>query len=129
MQESIRGRAVRKRERAATWEQRLEARQQSGIPVRTFCRQEGIGISTYYRWHLKLTGRVRKARRRPTDGRPVDTPFIPVHVRQEADSWSAPAAGTWACEVTGPRRVRLRLRERPDWRELLQLLAVMAGDA
>jgi hypothetical protein len=129
MEESIQSRTQRRHDSAATWEQRLEECRQSGMSVRAFCRQHGIVISSYYRWHLKLKGRVQKARKRPTGGRHAGTPFIPVHVRREPASSSALSAGTWACEVTGPQRVRLRLRERPEWRELLQLLAVMAGDA
>lgn len=129
MEESIQSKTQRRHDSAATWVQRFEECRQSGMPVRAFCRQHGIVISSYYRWHLKLKGRVRKADRRPTGGRHAGTAFIPVHVRKELVSSPALSAGTWACEVTGPQRVRLRLRERPEWRELLQLLAVMAGDA
>jgi hypothetical protein len=96
--------------------------------VRAFCRQHGVGLSSYYRWHLKLKGRVRKASRRSRGVWRPESAFIPVKIRKEA-GLASQAANEWACEVTGPRRVRLRLRERPEWRELLQLVAVMAGEA
>jgi hypothetical protein len=131
MQGSDSSQAIRRHDNAATWEQRLEECRQSGMPVRAFCRQHGIVISSYYRWHLKLKGRVRRSRKRPAlqGGRLLESPFIPVHLKESGSSAASLPAGTWACEVTGLRRVRLRLRERPDWRELLQLLAVMAGEA
>jgi hypothetical protein len=52
-----------------------------------------------------------------------------VQIREEAHPTAPLSAVQWGCEVTGLGRVRLRLRERPDCRELIQLLAVMAGEA
>lgn len=129
MRKSIGSKGSRRRESAETWAQRLDACRQSGRPVREYCRREGIALSTYYRWNLKLKGRVRKARKHSGGGRFPAASFIPVQVREEAHPTAHLSTGQWACEVTGASRVRLRLRERPDWRELLQLVAVMAGEA
>lgn len=129
MQETTGKKSRRRHDNEGTWVRRLEAFRESGMAVRAFCRQEGIGISTYYRWHLKLKGRVRKAGNRAVACGFVRPPFIPVQVKAESRPSTRLSAGDWACEVTGRGRVRLRLRERPSWEELLQLMAAMAGDA
>jgi len=114
-------------EGAVVWKERIERSRRSGLDIRAFCKQEGIRLSTYYRWRLKLYGRV-KEESKGRKNKPVKRAkraFIPVRVKEETTG--AGSSGNWACEVSGPRRVRVRLRERPAWGELLQLLTVMGG--
>ncbi len=121
------GNAGSRSEGATVWKERIERSRRSGLGIRAFCKQEGIRLSTYYRWRLKLYGRV-KGKSKGRKNRPVkraQRPFIPVRLKEEVAA--SLRSGNWACEVSGPRRVRLRLRERPAWGELLQLLTVMGG--
>ncbi len=122
------GKVESRSEGAAVWKERIERSRESALPIRAFCKQEGIRLSTYYRWRLKLYGRVKGASKRRRHGpvKRAQRPFIPVRLKEEATG-DLPS-GNWACEVSGPRRVRLRLRERPAWGELLQLLTAMNGD-
>jgi hypothetical protein len=116
-------------EGAAVWKERIERSRQSGLPIRAFCKREGVRLSTYYRWRLQLYGRVKQKGKLGKDKpiRRAQRPFIPVRVKEEGTV--SPPSRTWACEVSGAGRVRVRLRERPAWGELLQLLAVMGGNS
>jgi hypothetical protein len=128
MSQPSEGKVRARSEGAAVWKERIERSRRSGLGIRAFCKQEGLRLSTYYRWRLKLYGRV-KGKSKGRKNRPAkhaQRPFIPVKLKEAANpSSSAP----WACEVTGPRRVRLRLRERPGWGELLQMVTVMGGNS
>jgi hypothetical protein len=126
MSQPSKGKARARSEGAAVWKERIERSRRSGLAIRTFCKQEGLRLSTYYRWRLKLYGRVNekgKLRKHRALKR-TERAFIPVQLKETVPHASS---AQWACEMTGARRVRLRLRERPAWSELLQLLAAMGG--
>ena len=42
------------------WAAQIQNCRSSGLPVRAWCRQEGINASTYYRWERELLTGVRK---------------------------------------------------------------------
>jgi len=127
MSQPSEGKARARSEGAAAWKERIERSRQSGLGIRGFCKREGLRLSTYYRWRLQLYGRVKQKDkvRRDKPIRHAQRPFIPVQLKEGAPG--GPATGNWACEVSRPGQVRLRLRERPAWGELLQLLTVMGG--
>ena len=42
------------------WAARIQACRSSGLSVRTWCRQEEINVTTYYRWERELLTGVRR---------------------------------------------------------------------
>ena len=131
MLKSIQAKRERRRESAAVWEERIRRCRESGLAVRTFCRQEKFGMSSLYRWRLKLKVGAGPSGRAPSpkEGHGPETPFIPVRVKEGGAASRSLPPGTWACEVVGPRGVRVRLRERPDLAGLREVVAVLAGEA
>ena len=39
------------------WQERIIACRSSGEPVKTWCREQGISVTTYYRWEREIFGR------------------------------------------------------------------------
>ena len=52
------------------WAARIQDCRSSGLPVRAWCRQEGINASTYYRWERELLTAANQA---PCPGVPAVT--------------------------------------------------------
>jgi hypothetical protein len=44
------------------WRQRFERHRQSGKPVATFCRNEGVSVASFYQWRKKLAALDRNNR-------------------------------------------------------------------
>lgn len=44
----------RHRAKLQEWSARIQDCRSSGLPVRAWCRQEGINATTYYRWEREL---------------------------------------------------------------------------
>ena len=40
------------------WQERVMECRSSGEPVKTWCREQGISVTTYYRWEREIFGRV-----------------------------------------------------------------------
>ena len=40
------------------WQERVMECRSSGEPVKTWCREQGISVTTYYRWEREIIGRV-----------------------------------------------------------------------
>ena len=40
------------------WQERIIECRSSGEPVKTWCREQGISVTTYYRWEREIFGRV-----------------------------------------------------------------------
>jgi hypothetical protein len=64
--------------RAALWNQRFERMQQSGLTVEQFCKQEAIGVSSFYHWKKKLTVPIEQ----PSASLVPAPKFVAVHVLQ-----------------------------------------------
>jgi transposase-like protein len=55
------------------WEMAIETWQASGIPVRQFCRQEGLSEPSFYSWRRKLK------KNKPKD-KPASSDFVEVYL-------------------------------------------------
>ena len=40
------------------WQERIIECRSSGEPVKTWCREQGINVTTYYRWEREIFGKV-----------------------------------------------------------------------
>ena len=49
------------------WEMAIETWQSSGLPVRQFCRQEGLSEPSFYSWRRKLKNNKPKDKSAPSD--------------------------------------------------------------
>jgi transposase-like protein len=56
------------------WEMAIETWQSSGIPVRQFCRQEGLSEPSFYSWRRKLRADKPKHKPAPSDFVEVSLP-------------------------------------------------------
>ena len=56
--------------RQQEWAAQIQNCRSSGLPVRAWCRQEGINASTYYRWERELLTAANQA---PCSGVPAVT--------------------------------------------------------
>lgn len=125
--------ASSKREtKAAVWRRRVGNWQRSGLGQAAFCRRYGLAVSTFQWWRKRLDELAGASCRREAKKTAAGVPggaFIPVQVTPGDEADSLPLArGAWACEVAGPRGVKVRWRERPSLARLRKLVAVLAGD-
>lgn len=124
--------ASSKREtKAAVWRRRVGNWQRSGLGQAAFCRRYGLAVATFQWWRKRL-GETSAAGGGDKKKTAVSVPggaFIPVQVTPGDEADCLPLArGAWACEVAGPRGVKVRWRERPSTARLRKLVAVLAGD-
>ena len=61
---------LKHRAKLQEWSARIQDCRSSGLPVRAWCKQEGINASTYYRWEREL---LTAANQSPCSGVPAVT--------------------------------------------------------
>ena len=61
---------LKHRAKLQEWSARIQDCRSSGLPVRAWCKQEGINASTYYRWERELLTAANQA---PYSGVPAVT--------------------------------------------------------
>ena len=61
---------LKHRAKLQEWAAQIQNCRSSGLPVRAWCRQEGINASTYYRWERELLTAANQA---PCSGVPAVT--------------------------------------------------------
>jgi hypothetical protein len=82
------------------WQQRLESQKASGLSVAVFCLQEGVSLSSFYRWQLQLKNGVPAALMEDeADRRQVETEeageavFLPVSLQASPVEIELPNGG------------------------------------
>ncbi len=51
------------------WAAAIQQCRSSGVPVKQWCRKQGIGVTTYYRWERKIPGIADTAKAVPHSSR------------------------------------------------------------
>ena len=82
------------------WKQRFESQKASGLSVAVFCLQEGVSLSTFYRWQQQVKSGIpaalleEEADRRRTESEEVDeTTFLPISLRASPVEIELPNGG------------------------------------
>ena len=82
------------------WKQRFESQKASGLSVAVFCLQEGVSLSTFYRWQQQLKSGIpaalleEEADRRRTESEEVDeTTFLPISLKASPVEIELPNGG------------------------------------
>ena len=82
------------------WKQRFENQKASGLSVAVFCLQEGVSLSTFYRWQQQLKSGVpvglleEEADRRRVESEEVDeTTFLPISLKASPVEIELPNGG------------------------------------
>jgi transposase-like protein len=82
------------------WKQRFASQKASGLSVAVFCLQEGVSLSTFYRWQQQLKDGIpaalleEEADRRRTESEEVDeTTFLPISLRASPVEIELPNGG------------------------------------
>ncbi len=82
------------------WKQRFESQKASGLSVAVFCLQEGVSLSTFYRWQQQLKSGIpaalleEGADRRRTESEEVDeTTFLPISLKASPVEIELPNGG------------------------------------
>ena len=79
------------------WKQRLEGQKSSGLSVPLFCLQEGVSVSTFYRWADRLKDGipesllVEEAARQQAEANPAT--FLPVSLKASPIELQLPNGG------------------------------------
>jgi hypothetical protein len=79
------------------WQERLESYKASGLEIGTFCDQEGISRSTFYRWIERLKGGIpesmtaEKAAREEAESSPAA--FVPITLKASPVEIELPNGG------------------------------------
>jgi len=108
---------MKREARGCTWWGRiLRQHRRSGLSIRAFCRQVGVGEATFYSWRRRLARRDEEARC------PSSATFVPVTVTPED---GAPAAGQ--VEIISPDGWRVCLAAPVDRTALGDVLAALAA--
>jgi hypothetical protein len=124
-------RGGRKRDRAKErlWRRTIRRQQGSGLPIREFCRREGLKDCTFRWWRKELARRERRAgsppRIDPAVAPAVATPvFLPVRVVESGTGAARPPA---PIEIVLPEGPTVRVPEGFDPRTLRAVLTVLEG--
>ena len=82
------------------WKQRFENQKASGLSVSVFCLQEGVSLSTFYRWQQQLKNGIpaglleEEADRRRVESEEVDeTAFLPISLKASPVEIELPNGG------------------------------------
>ena len=82
------------------WQQRFESQKASGLSVAVFCLQEGVSLSTFYRWQQQVKSGIpaalleEEADRRRTESEEVDeTTFLPISLKASPVEIELPNGG------------------------------------
>ncbi len=82
------------------WKQRFESQKASGLSVAVFCLQEGVSLSTFYRWQQQVKSGIpaalleEEADRRRTESEEVDeTTFLPISLKASPVEIELPNGG------------------------------------
>ena len=82
------------------WKQRFESQKASGLSVAVFCLQEGVSLSTFYRWQQQLKSGVPasliedEADRQQAEAEEVDeTVFLPISLKASPVEIELPNGG------------------------------------
>ncbi len=82
------------------WKQRLESQKASGLSVAVFCLQEGVSLSTFYRWQQQLKSGVpaslleEEADRRRVEPEDVsEATFLPISLKASPVEIELPNGG------------------------------------
>ena len=82
------------------WKQRFESQKASGLSVAVFCLQEGVSLSTFYRWQRQLKDGLpamlleEEADRRRTESEEVnETTFLPISLKASPVEIELPNGG------------------------------------
>ena len=110
--------------KVAIWRKRVAQWQRSGLGQAAFCQRQGLAYATFQVWRRRLRedgGHDSAALKNDTAA--GSNAFIPVNVRPGV---AERPAGSWACELLGPRGVKIRLRRRPSLARLREMVSVLA---
>ncbi len=55
------------------WTERLERYERSGRTVAEFCQEEGVAVSSFYRWKNELAGELTGKQAKPTTWQPSES--------------------------------------------------------
>jgi hypothetical protein len=82
------------------WQQRLESQKASGLSVAVFCLQEGVSLSSFYRWQQQLNNGVpaalleEEADRRRVESEDVnEATFLPISLQASPVEIELPNGG------------------------------------
>ena len=82
------------------WKQRFESQKASGLSVAVFCLQEGVSLSTFYRWQQQLRDGIpaalleEDADRRRTESEEVnEATFLPISLKASPVEIELPNGG------------------------------------
>ena len=82
------------------WKQRFESQKASGLSVAVFCLEEGVSLSTFYRWQQQVKSGIPAALleeevdRRRTESEEVDeTTFLPISLKASPIEIELPNGG------------------------------------
>ena len=82
------------------WKQRFESQKASGLSVAVFCLQEGVSLSTFYRWQQQVKSGIpaalleEEADRRRIESEEVDeTTFLPISLKASPVEIELPNGG------------------------------------
>ena len=82
------------------WKQRFESQKASGLSVAVFCLQEGVSLSTFYRWQQQVKDGIpaalleEEADRRRAESEEVDeTTFLPISLKASPVEIELPNGG------------------------------------
>ena len=82
------------------WKERFESQKASGLSVAVFCLQEGVSLSTFYRWQQQLKSGIpaalleEEADSRRTESEEVnETTFLPISLKASPVEIELPNGG------------------------------------
>ena len=82
------------------WKQRFESQKASGLSVAVFCLQEGVSLSTFYRWQQQLKSGVPAAlleeeadRLRAESEEVTEATFLPISLKASPVEIELPNGG------------------------------------
>ena len=82
------------------WQQRLESQKASGLSVEVYCLQEGVSLSTFYRWQQQLKNGVPAAlleeeadRQRAESEEVSEATFLPISLKASPVEIELPNGG------------------------------------
>ena len=113
------GVAKRDGKKESKWRRHVVGQVTGGLPVRAYCRAQGLSENRFYWWRRELQRRDQG--KSAVAGVPA---FVPVRVK--ADSTEIPvAAAAGVVEIVLPGERRLRVTGRVDRQQLADVLEVL----
>ena len=109
--------------KTAAWRRRVGQWAGSGLSQERFCRRHGLALATFQVWRRRLRD-AASAGNAVLGAGPDREAFTPVSVKPLAVAGGN--RSTWACELCGPRGVKIRLRARPSLTRLRELVSLLA---